>query len=64
MTLRNKVPFGNFKPGDTLWIPDGAIYDPLYWEPAPDEAAEVRHEEETELEAELAELQAEDKESD
>ena len=31
MVLKNVVAFGNFKPGDTLTVPDGAVYDKSYW---------------------------------
>lgn len=33
MTLKNIVPFGNFKPGDTLDVPDGCVFDSFYWTP-------------------------------
>ena len=31
MILKNVVAFGNFQPGDTLTVPDGAVYDTSYW---------------------------------
>lgn len=32
MILLCRRPFGNFQPGDTLEVPDGAIYDTTYFE--------------------------------
>jgi hypothetical protein len=31
MLIENIRPFGNFTPGQTLEIPDGAIFDRAYW---------------------------------
>ena len=39
-------PFGNFKPGDEVEVPDGAVFDKFYFEvsepdkPEPDEPAD------------------------
>lgn len=32
MLLRCREAFGNFVPGDEIEVPDGAIYDTLYFE--------------------------------
>lgn len=31
MTLVCITPFGHFKPGDTVTVPDGAVYDRAYF---------------------------------
>ena len=31
MIIENIAPFGHFKPGDPLTIPDGSIFDHAYW---------------------------------
>jgi len=37
MLLRNVRPFGNFVPGDTVEVPDGAEFDHVFFEEAPEE---------------------------
>lgn len=32
MVLECKVPFGNFKPGDLVEVPDGAVFDESYFQ--------------------------------
>lgn len=34
MQLRCHTPFGNFVPGDTIEVPDGAVFDSAYFEQA------------------------------
>lgn len=54
MLLVNHQPFGNFKPGDTVEVPDGAAFDHAYFElaeevkPVEDEAPGKGAEEGTE----------------
>jgi hypothetical protein len=36
MLLVNVRPFGNFKPGETVEVPDGAGFDHAYFEEASD----------------------------
>jgi hypothetical protein len=41
MVLRNISPFGNFKLGDEIVVPDGVVFDRMYWvEAKPPKAAE------------------------
>lgn len=40
MIIKCKQPFGNFKPGDLVEVPDGAIFDELYFEHAAAEGDE------------------------
>ena len=32
MKLVNKEPFGNFVPGDEVEVPDGSIFDSMFWD--------------------------------
>lgn len=48
MQLRCKNAFGNFTPGQTVEVPDGAVFDTAYFEldePVTEEAPEVAEEE-------------------
>jgi hypothetical protein len=41
MKLKNKVPFGNFVPGDEVEVPDGALYDKEFFEEVQDPAEDI-----------------------
>lgn len=51
MLLVNHQPFGNFKPGDTVEVPDGAAFDHAYFE----EAADVEDDEDQDKDQEGSE---------
>lgn len=38
MQLKCVRPFGNFKPGDSVEVPDGAVFDTFYFETEPESA--------------------------
>jgi hypothetical protein len=44
MLLVNVRPFGNFKPGETVEVPDGAGFDHAYFERADEEPTPVEDE--------------------
>jgi len=39
MQIKCVRPFGNFKPGDSVEVPDGAAFDTYHFEQAPEEPA-------------------------
>ena len=58
-------PFGQFKPGDVVDVPDGAEVSAVYLKPAGESPAVQKDDEKiAELKAELAEAEAEAKKDD